>query len=99
MAMRFKEIQLQSFRNHERSRIECTPGRNVFLGNNGEGKTNILEAISYICLTKSFYSSSDATAVQIGQEGFRVLASAVSDIDLSYVVDVSYRKEEKEKTI
>ncbi len=97
--MRFKEIQLQSFRNHERSRIECAPGRNVFLGNNGEGKTNILEAISYICLTKSFYSSSDATAVQIGQPGFTVTAVVTSDIEVSYTVEVSYKKEEKEKKI
>jgi DNA replication and repair protein RecF len=97
--MRLRDIRLQSFRNHERSRIKCASGRNVFLGNNGEGKTNILEAISYICLTKSFYSSNDATAVQIGQPGFKVSATAVSDIDVEYVVEVSYEKEEREKTI
>ncbi len=97
--MRFKEIQLQSFRNHEQSKIECAPGRNVFLGNNGEGKTNILEAISYLCLTKSFYSSSDGTAVQIGQAGFRVTATAVSDIGVTYSIEISYKKEEREKTI
>ncbi len=97
--MRFREIQLESFRNHGRSRIDCAPGRNVFLGNNGEGKTNILEAISYICLTKSFYSSSDSTAVQIGQTGFKVTATAVSDIGVTYAIEVSYRKEEREKAI
>ncbi len=99
MAMKFREVQLQNFRNHEATQIKCALGRNVFLGNNGEGKTNILEAISYLCLTKSFYASSDATAVQIGQSGFTVTAQAVSDIDVSYLIDVSYSKEAKEKRI
>ena len=97
--MTFKEVRLQNFRNHEATQIECALGRNVFLGNNGEGKTNILEAISYLCLTKSFYASSDSTAVQIGQSGFSVTAQAVSDIDVSYDINVSYNKEAKEKRI
>lgn len=97
--MKFTEVRLQTFRNHEATRIECAPDQNIFLGNNGEGKTNILEAISYLCLTKSFYASSDATAVQIGQPGFRVWGKAVSDIEVPYEVEVSYRRESKEKEI
>jgi DNA replication and repair protein RecF len=97
--MKFREVQLQTFRNHAATELACAPGRNVFFGNNGEGKTNILEAISYLCLTKSFYASSDATAVQFGQPGFTVSAKAVSDIDVSYRIDVSYVKETKEKNI
>jgi len=97
--MKFKEVRIQSFRNHTATEIQCAPERNVLLGNNGEGKTNILEAISYLCLTKSFYASSDATAVQLGREGFAVSAEALSDIDVSYEVDVSYSKERREKTV
>jgi DNA replication and repair protein RecF len=97
--MKFREVRLRNFRNHEETEIGCAPGRNVFLGNNGEGKTNILEAISYLCLTKSFYASTDATAVQFGQQGFTVGATALSDIDVSYKIDVSYSKETREKKI
>lgn len=97
--MRFREVRLQNFRNHAATNIECASERNVFLGNNGEGKTNILEAISYLCLTKSFYALSDTTAVQLGQTGFTVSASAVSDIDVSYEIDISYDKESREKKI
>ncbi len=97
--MKFREVRLQTFRNHEATEIGCALGRNVFFGNNGEGKTNILEAISYLCLTKSFYASSDATAVQFGQSGFTVSAIAVSDIDVSYKIDVSYSRDAKEKKI
>lgn len=97
--MKFKDVGLRTFRNHEATQIECAPEQNVFLGNNGEGKTNILEAISYLCLTKSFYASSDATAVQIGQAGFAVRGKAVSDIDVSFEIDVSYQAETREKEI
>ncbi len=97
--MKFRDVQLQTFRNHVATKLKCAPGRNVFFGNNGEGKTNILEAISYLCLTKSFYASSDSTAVQFGESGFAVSANAVSDIDVSYRIDVSYIKEAKEKRI
>jgi len=97
--MKFGELRLQTFRNHEATELGCAPGRNVILGNNGEGKTNILEAISYLCLTKSFYASSDSTAVQFGQPGFSVSAKAVSDIGVSYEIDISFSKETKEKKI
>ena len=97
--MRFREVQLQTFRNHKATRLECASGRNVLLGNNGVGKTNVLEAISYLCLTKSFYASSDATAVYIGEAGFNVSAKTVSDINVPYDIEVSYKKEGKEKKI
>ncbi len=97
--MRFKDLRLQNFRNHTFTTIECAEDRNVFLGNNGEGKTNLLEAISYLCLTKSFYASTDATAVQIGTSSFSVSGHAVSDIDVDYEVAVSYSGETKEKDI
>jgi DNA replication and repair protein RecF len=45
---------------------------NIFLGNNGEGKTNLLEAISYLCLSRSFYAMSDAIVVKLGEEKFRL---------------------------
>ncbi len=97
--MRFKDLRLQNFRNHTRTTVECAEERNVFLGNNGEGKTNLLEAISYLCLTKSFYASTDATAVQIGQTTFAITGKAVSDIDVVYETTISYSSETKEKDI
>ena len=41
-------------------------------GNNGTGKTNLLDAIYYLCFTKSYFTRSDANSVQQGQSGFRV---------------------------
>lgn len=43
-----------------------------FCGPNGTGKTNLLDAIYYLCLTKSYFGKSDAGNVQFGQQGFRI---------------------------
>jgi len=40
-------------------------------GNNGVGKTNLLDAIYYLCFTKSYFSKSDQQTVQTGSQGFR----------------------------
>ena len=65
-------IQLRHFRNHTASALEFGEGVNALLGDNGQGKTNILEAISYLGLTKSFYAASDARVVQFEESGFEV---------------------------
>lgn len=41
-------------------------------GNNGTGKTNLLDAIYYLCFTKSYFSRVDASHVQQGSSGFRI---------------------------
>ena len=97
--MRLTNVRLHHFRNHASTEFLCAQERNVFLGNNGEGKTNILEAISYLCLTKSFYASSDSMAVQIGEPGFRISAAACSDIGVSYQIEVAYDGQTKQKEI
>ncbi len=62
----------------------------MLLGRNGQGKTNILEAISYLSLTKSFYASSDATAVRFGTDAFTVEGEIVTGSGLRYTVQVAY---------
>ncbi len=83
-------VRVRNFRNHCESRLEFGGGVNALLGENGEGKTNILEAISYLSLTKSFYASADATVVRIGEEGFEVEGSIVSDGGIEHRVFVGY---------
>ena len=69
----------------------------VLVGANGQGKTNILEAISYLSLTKSFYASSDATAVRFGTEGFEVEGAIVAGSGLQYRVRVAFEVRGGEK--
>ena len=49
-------LQLRRFRNYSSLRLSLCPGINLFVGGNGQGKTNILEAICYLALLRSFRS-------------------------------------------
>ena len=51
--MKLKRINLLNFRNCSNINIEFNEGMNIFIGNNAQGKTNILEAITMLALTKS----------------------------------------------
>ncbi|HET6722507.1 MAG TPA: DNA replication and repair protein RecF [Chitinophagaceae bacterium] len=59
----FKNYSNRSFRFNERIVGIC--------GNNGVGKTNLLDAIHYLCFTKSYFTR-DTLTIQNGQQGFRV---------------------------
>ncbi len=88
--MRLQRLRLQHFRNHTSSTFEFGNGTNLFLGDNGQGKTNILEAISYLCLTKSFYASGDPVVLQIGSDFFEVEGSFSVGSERESVVRVAY---------
>jgi DNA replication and repair protein RecF len=90
-------IQLKNFRNHRDTTLEPGPHMNVMLGKNGEGKTSILEAISYLSLTKSFYAPNDATVTMIGAEGFAVDGVIINDSGLSHTVRVKYARDSATK--
>lgn len=66
------EIQLRHFRCFESLRVEFAPGFNFFVGQNGQGKTSILEAACVLVRLQSQRSSSLAPIVQFGQKAFAV---------------------------
>jgi DNA replication and repair protein RecF len=72
-----KSLILKHFRNHEDSVVSLAPGINIIHGRNGAGKTNILEAIHYLCLGQSFLSSSDRFAVREGSPFFDLTATFI----------------------
>lgn len=51
--MRLLRLGLRNYRNYERLDLEPAPGLNVFLGSNGQGKTNLLESIALLALSSS----------------------------------------------
>ncbi|MGJ7031565.1 DNA replication/repair protein RecF [Niabella hirudinis] len=72
MSFQLHSISLLQFKNYT-NRSFLFPKKVVAIcGKNGVGKTNILDAIHYLCFTKSYFSSSDAANVQQGAKGFRV---------------------------
>ncbi len=95
--MHLQSLRLLNFRNHPDTSCDFAPGINVLLGDNGQGKTNILEAISYLCLTKSFYEASDALVLRFEQEFFSVEGRIESAAGASFDVRAAYTDSRHEK--
>lgn len=65
-----KKIVIQDFRNIELQEVEFSPNINCISGGNGEGKTNLLDAIWYLSMTKSAFSPSDRFNHRYGTSSF-----------------------------
>ena len=63
-----KKVELCNFRNAENEVIEFDKGINVLHGENAQGKTNLLEAIYYVSLGKSFRTTHDTEIIRFGEE-------------------------------
>jgi DNA replication and repair protein RecF len=70
--LHLKKIILTQFKNYKEATFDFTERIIGICGLNGMGKTNLLDAINYLCFTKSYFSKSDALNVQMGAEGFRL---------------------------
>jgi DNA replication and repair protein RecF len=69
--MNVKYLQLKGFRNYNELFIELNKGTNVFVGDNAQGKTNILEAIYYCSLAKSHRTNKDKELINWnGEEAY-----------------------------
>ncbi len=66
--MRLCELKLRDFRNYEDLSLEFTPGVNLIVGDNAQGKTNLLEAIAYLGSGKSFRAFKTQEMVRFGAD-------------------------------
>ena len=66
--MYIKEVYLKNFRNYEEQTIELNENANVFYGNNAQGKTNILEALYFSALGRSFRTFKEAELIEFDHE-------------------------------
>ena len=74
--MKLTDIKLHNFRNYEELSLEFEPGVNLIVGNNAQGKTNLLEAIAFLGSGKAFRTQRCAELVQLG-ESFAELEGGV----------------------
>ena len=65
-----EKIVISDFRNIELQELEFSPNVNCISGNNGEGKTNLIDSIYYMSMTKSAFASSDKYILRHGAEEF-----------------------------
>ena len=66
--MNLTEIELRNFRNYEHVKLSFDPGVNLIMGDNAQGKTNLLEAISYLGSGKSFRAMKTSEMVRFGAD-------------------------------
>ncbi len=95
--MNVQSLNIRNFRNHADSVLEFGGGVNVLWGKNGQGKTNILEAISCLGLTRSFYAANDTTLVQFGHDSFLAEGTFVSDAGIESHVRLAFVKDPADK--
>ncbi|MEO8764549.1 MAG: DNA replication and repair protein RecF [Ginsengibacter sp.] len=72
--MGFTKIALTGYKNYESQTFQFNRRIVGICGLNGKGKTNLLDAINYICFTKSYFAKTDTLNIFFGAEGFRLEA-------------------------
>jgi len=93
--MYLKKISLTNFKNYEQTDLEFSPKINCIVGNNGVGKTNILDAIHYISLTKSFFNNIDSISIRHGEDYFIIQATLVRNGEEDQISCAFHRQKQK----
>lgn len=93
--MVLNELHLRGFRNYDELRIDFSPESNFFIGDNGQGKTNLLESIYCLGLVKSFRTAKDSDLVQFGKDGFEISGTFINELSVKHSVSVVYQGNRK----
>jgi DNA replication and repair protein RecF len=84
--LQLNNISLTQFKNYLHGSFSFTHRIIAICGRNGIGKTNLLDAIYYLCFTKSYFSKTDAQNAHAGFLGFRIEGNFDSPVEPSKIV-------------
>jgi DNA replication and repair protein RecF len=70
--MHLKQLSLLNFKNYNEAELTLQSGVNAFVGSNGAGKTNLLDAIHYLSLCKSYFNPIDSQQIKQGADFFMI---------------------------
>ena len=70
--MWLKNLSIKQFRNYHNIEVDFNPKLNVFVGRNAQGKTNLLESIYFLALTRSHRTKTDKNLIQFEEEQLQV---------------------------
>ncbi len=91
--MHLKRLTLLNFKNIEQATLDFEPGINAFVGDNGAGKSNILDAIYYLSMCKSSLATRDSQNVRHDNDFFVVDGEYSSDEGRREAVVCSFTKQ------
>ena len=80
--MFLKRLELVQFKNHSQLTFDFSQKINIFIGKNGVGKTNILDAIYYLSVFRSHVQNADQLNIGHGHSFFRLLGQFSDDYDM-----------------
>lgn len=89
-------LELTHFKNHRASSWQFNPKVNIISGNNGNGKTNVLDALHYLSLTKSYLNTNDSQNITHG-ESMALLKAKLARKGSEHVLDLGLKKGQKKK--
>ncbi len=94
--MHIEEISIVNFKNLNEVKAEFSPKLNCFIGMNGAGKTNMLDAIYYLSFCKSFFNATDQLNIN-HNENFFMLNGIYTRLDSNEIVNCGLQKGQKKQ--
>lgn len=87
--MKISSLKLLNFRNYERVELNFQDNLNIIYGNNGSGKTNLVEAIYALSITKSFRNSNDKNLIKKGELSANIEGVVINNTENIYQVIIN----------
>ena len=97
--MRLRRITLTDFRSYEAAELEPAGGLTVIVGANGEGKTNLLEAIGYLATLSSFRGAPGDALVREGAPSAVIRAEVIDADDRAALVEAELRRAGRDRVM
>ncbi len=95
--MRLEKLTLLNFKNIAECELVPSKGINCIVGANGAGKTNLVDAIHYLSMSKSSLQMTDGQSLRHGEGCFMVAGEYTTDSDMGIRVNLGFRKGEGKK--
>lgn len=90
--MRLNKLLLINFKNIHQAELNLSEGFNCFVGENGAGKTNVLDAVYYLAMSKSAFTMTDGQSVCHGEEFFVIEGDYRTDSEREELVNCSFSR-------
>jgi DNA replication and repair protein RecF len=92
--MIIKRLKLKNYRNYSNLDIQFSDNLNIFIGDNAQGKSNILESIYVLAVTKSYLSVKDKDLIKDGEE-YSFLEALIKDSSYCHRLGISISNSSK----
>lgn len=95
--MFLSQLKLLNFKNYNSARLEFDQKVNIVYGDNGSGKTNLLDAIYFLSMSKSYFSLSDKYLITDDEPHYRIDGQFNFDDKKSEILAIKYKRSQKKE--